>query len=40
MEKQTQKEAVFKIDGISVFTKYDSIETALIKMELEDNHGN
>lgn len=40
MEKQAQREAVFKIDGISVFTKYDSIETALIEMELEDSHGN
>ena len=40
IEKQTQREAVFKIDGISVFTKYDSIETTLIEMELEDSHGN
>lgn len=40
IEKQTQREAVFRIDGIAVFTKRDSIETALIEMELEDNHGN
>ena len=40
MEKQTQREAVFKIDGIAVFTKHDSAETALIEMELENNYGN
>ena len=40
MEKQTQREAVFKIDGIVVFTKSDTAETALIEMELEGNHGN
>ena len=40
MEKETQREAVFEIDGIAVFTKHDSAETALIEMELENNYGN
>lgn len=40
MEKMTKGEAVFEIDGIVVFTKSDSLETALIEMELEDNNVN
>ena len=40
MEKMIKGEAVFEIDGIAVFTKSDSLETALIEMELEDTHGN
>lgn len=40
MEKRTQRDAVFGIDGIAVFTKHDSIESILIEMELEDSYGN
>ena len=40
MEKQTQRDVVFGIDSVSIFTKHDSVETALIEMELEDNYGN
>ena len=40
IEKRAKREAVFEIDGIAVFTKSDSLETALIDMDLEDTHGN
>ena len=40
IEKRAKREAVFEIDGIAVFTKSDSLETALIEMELENNYGN
>lgn len=36
MEKQTQEGTIFEVDGIAIFTEHDSIESALVEIELED----
>ena len=40
MEKQTKMGSTFEVDGTIVYTDHDSIDAALIDMDLEDKYGN
>lgn len=40
MEKQTKMGSTFEVDGTTVYTDNDSIDAALIDMDLEETHGN
>ena len=40
MEKETRVGSAFEVDGTIVYTDHDSIDVALIDMDLEDKYGN
>lgn len=40
MEKETKVGSIFEVDGTIVYTDHDSIDAALIDMDLEDKYGN
>lgn len=40
MEKETKVGSAFEVDGTIVYTDHDSIDAALIDMDLEDKYGN
>ena len=40
MEKETKAGSAFEVDGTIVYTDHDSIDVALIDMDLEDKYGN
>ena len=40
MEKETRVGSAFEVDGTIVYTDHDSIDAALIDMDLEDKYGN
>ena len=40
MEKETKVGSAFEVDGTIVYTDHDSIDVALIDMDLEDKYGN
>ena len=40
MEKETKAGSAFEVDGTIVYTDHDSIDAALIDMDLEDKYGN
>ena len=40
MEKETKVGSTFEVDGTIVYTDHDSIDAALIDMDLEDKYGN